>query len=312
VNEPAFASPQALGASLAARLRSLAAAHRTQPGNLRRQFAYDRLLARIFHDDPDAWVLKGAAAIIARLGPRSRHTRDIDLYGAAGTLDEAEDALREAAAVDLSDYFRFEIAPGRPVPGPVSTRRLKVTAYLGATLFETFPLDLVTDLNMTAEPELIGPLVPIDVPGIEPARYRVYPVVDHIADKVCAIHELHERAAGPPVASSRFRDLADLSTFARTTTVEANALKIALASEADRRHTELPATVTVPSDAAWRAGYARIARETPALVDRDVDAAIATARRFIDPILTGVAAGVWDLQRLEWPGANAAGGNEGS
>jgi Nucleotidyl transferase AbiEii toxin, Type IV TA system len=300
MSTPQYATPQALRAAVTDRLRSVAVAHGAQLNDLLRQFAYDRFLARVFEDDPERWVLKGATAMLARLGPGSRHTLDVDLYRSAGTLDEAEEALRASAALDLGDYFRFEIAPGRPVAGPVATRQLTVTAYLGATVFASFPVDLVTDLNMTAPPDVIGPLVDVDIPGITPSRYRVYPVVDHIADKVCAIHELHERVEGPPQPSTRYRDLADLSTFARTAVVEADALATALRSEAARRRLTLPAQVTVPTDRGWRAGYARVARDAPALVDRDIMAAVDTVCRFIDPVLDGSAAGRWDPHRLTW------------
>lgn len=248
-------------------------------------------------------MLKGATAMLARFGPESRHTLDGDLYRSGGTLDEAEEALRSSAARDLGDYFRFAIAPGRAVAGPVVTRQLTVTAYLGARVFATFPVDLVTDLNMTATPDVIGPLVDIELPGITPSRYRVYPVVDHIADKVCAIHELHERVGAPAQRSTRYRDLADLATFARTAIVEASALATALRSEAARRRLTLPARITLPADGGWRAGYARVARDATALIDRDLLAAVETVSRFIDPVLDGSAQGRWYPHRLAWTDA---------
>jgi hypothetical protein len=300
MSTPHYRTPQALRAAITDQLRAVAEARGTQLNDLLRQFAYDRFLARVFAHDPDRWVLKGATAMLVRLGPESRHTVDVDLYRSAGTLDEGEDALRAAAALDLGDYFRFEIAPGRAVPGPVATRQLTVTAYLGVTVFASFPVDLVTDLNMTAAPDVIGPLLEVDIPGIASPRYRVYPVVDHIADKVCAIHELHQRLDAPPLPSTRYRDLADLSTFARTLAVDAEALAIALRSEVARRGLVLPAQVTIPGDGGWRAGYARVARDAPALVDRDITAAVETVSRFINPILDGSAAGRWDPTRLMW------------
>lgn len=306
MSTPQYATPQALRTAVTDRLRTDAGIRGTQLNDLLRQFAYDRFLARIFEDDPEARVLKGATAMLARLGPDSRHTLDIDLYRSAGTLDEAEEALRASAALDLGDYFRFEIAPGRPVAGPVATRQLTVTAYLGATVFASFPVDLVTDLNITGKPDVIGPLVNVDIPGIAPSRYRVYPVVDHIADKVCAIHELHERGDAPPQPSTRYRDLADLSAFARTAIVEADALMTALRSEAARRRLTLPARVMVPADRGWRTGYARVMRDAPAVLDRDLTAATETVCRFIDPVLDGSASGRWDPRRLTWIAGDSA------
>jgi hypothetical protein len=94
MTEAVYRSPQAMRQAVKDRLRRLA---QDQPGtqlaDLQRQFAYDRLLSRVFRVDPDQWVLKGAAAMLARLGARARHTLDIDLYGQQGNLDEAENAL---------------------------------------------------------------------------------------------------------------------------------------------------------------------------------------------------------------------------
>jgi hypothetical protein len=46
---------------------------------LLRQFAYARLLARIFVLEPERWVLKGATGLLARL-PSARHSLDVDLW----------------------------------------------------------------------------------------------------------------------------------------------------------------------------------------------------------------------------------------
>lgn len=301
MTEPAFREPRDLRRSVTDRLAALVRSDaRLNLNDLLRQFAYDRLLSRIFSGpDADRWVLKGATALLVRLGPDARHTLDVDLYRRSVGADEAEESLRAAADRDLGDLFHFEIAPGRPV-GPGDTRRLRVVAYLGATQFASFGIDLVTDLNMTGAAEEMGPLLSGVVPGLPSSRYRVYPVPDHIADKVCALHEMHERTVGPAQPSTRYRDLVDLATIARTTTVDAVAVEIAVRSEASRRHLTLPDQLTVPSTPDWPAGFAREMRNAPAAVDRTLDAALATSRRFMDPILQGSATGVWDPGAQSW------------
>ena len=37
-------------------------------------------------------------------------------------------------------------------------------------------------------------MLSFDLPGIPAPRYRVYPMADHIADKLCALLETHPRA----------------------------------------------------------------------------------------------------------------------
>jgi hypothetical protein len=111
--------------------------------------------------------------------------------------------------------------------------------------------------------------------------------------------EIHYRSDGQPQSSSRYHDLADLATFARTTVVDARALTRALSSEADRRGLQLPDKLTIP-DPTWDPGYARVARDNPRLADRDIDQALRTAAALLDPALTMAAAGTWDPVRRSW------------
>lgn len=94
--------------------------------------------------------------------------------------------------------------------------------------------------------------------------------------------------------SSRYRDLADIVVFAHTTVVDAAMLTRAIHSEAKRRSISLPEQFVVPDSADWPAGYARVARDVPGLVERDLASALITASRFLDPILSGKALGHWD------------------
>ena len=295
-------TPEAMRASVTARLRTLASADpRLALNDLLRQWVYDRLLARVFlGDEAERWVLKGAAALLVRLGPDTRHTRDIDLFNSSGDLAEAEDALRVAAAQDLGDFMRFEVGPSAPIGEVPGTRRLKITAFLGATEFASFPVDLVTNLNMTGEPDILGPLVRVDIPGVASVQYRVYPVMDHVADKICAIHELHGREDGTADASTRYRDLVDLAVLARTTRFESGTLLAAVRSEAERRQLGLPGQLTIPTGSDWVAGYAREVKNAPAILDRNLESAVSLVATFIDPILAGKAHGSWNPDELSW------------
>lgn len=304
MTEPVYRDPRALRQAVTDRLRRLANERSaSELSDLQRQFAYDRLLSRVFQADRDEWVLKGATAMLARLEGQARHTVDIDLYRRSGGLGDAERALREAAQVDLGDYFRFELRPGEPITQGGRAVRVPVVAYLGVTEFARFHADLVTEVAMTGTPDEVSPLVPIELPGVPRATYRAYPVPDHIADKVCGLLEMHERVDGAALASTRYRDLADLATFAHTAKVDAAALKVALESEARRRRLELPVELSTPTDPGWPAGYARVARDVPGLEEQDLEAAMATVARFIDPVLSDRASRWWDPERLRWGSA---------
>ncbi len=298
-----YANPNSLRQGIADRLRQFARARGSsvQLDDLLRQFAYDRLLCRVFTADPDRWVLKGATAMLARLDGIARHTRDVDLYNRIDTLRAAERELRSAAAIDLGDLFRFSIGPAKAnINESVSSARMSVVSTLGLKEFARFHIDLVTSQEMTGSPELAPPLLPIELPGLTRTSYRIYPIADHIADKVCALLEVHSRFDGSTVGSTRFRDLVDLTTFARATTVEADALTVALETLATRRRLTLPRELTKPPGSHWTEGYIKVQLETPNSQDPDLDSAIATVGRFLNPVLSGRSQGRWDPVALIW------------
>jgi hypothetical protein len=82
---------------------------------LRKNVAFDRLLARLLVVAPDRWVLKGALALDYRLGHRARTTKDIDLV----RRDDVAVATMDFLAVqtcDLDDYFTFAMRTGAELP----------------------------------------------------------------------------------------------------------------------------------------------------------------------------------------------------
>jgi hypothetical protein len=94
-----YASAAAFRTALRDRFAVLAKAEtRYSLDELQRQFAYDRVLARLF-TAPDAasWVLKGAGALLARL-EQARNSKDIDVYFAeqSAAVSDATSALRRA------------------------------------------------------------------------------------------------------------------------------------------------------------------------------------------------------------------------
>lgn len=295
-----YSDPQALGQAISDRLRTYLRDHQGQLLDLRRQFAYDRLLTRIFTKDPERWILKGATALLARLGPRARHSLDLDLSSESSNLNDAEQAFRSAAETRLDDYFRFATGPGKNLVQGGRARRVPVVAYLGATEFANFHVDIVIGHPLVGTPEIVPALVPIEVPGIPQATYRAYPLVDHIADKLCALIERHPRGNGVPEASTRYRDLADLVILAHTARVNAVELGMALTAEARRRDLQLPSSLSTPTGPGWVAGYSRVTRELSIIAEHDLTTAMNTVSNFLNPVLRGEASGNWSHETQAW------------
>src|SRR2546421_1375563 len=295
-----YGSPAALRAALTDRLKKLAACSPFTVTELHRQFAYDRLLARVFSaPDADRWVLKGAAALLARLDV-ARHSKDVDLsWQSTVDLVEAEHAFRAAAGRYVGDYFVFDVGPAAPLVGDKGLR-FAVVAGLGGRPFAAFSVDLVAGQSMTTAPEAVAPLVAVEIPGLLRVDYRAYPLVDHIADKVSACLETHARGGGTVTVSSRYKDLVDLVLIARTQQPAAADLRRAVLSETGRRSVGLPPEFVMPGPL-WPAGYEAKAAEGPQLGELGrFPAAMALVKKMLDPVLAGTAVGRWDPDRTEW------------
>ncbi|CAL9527418.1 hypothetical protein SUDANB21_03976 [Streptomyces sp. enrichment culture] len=162
--------------------------------DLMKIFWFNRLAARVFTTDPDGWLIKGGQALLVRYRGRARLSQDIDLQCThpERSAEEARDLVVKAAALDLGDYLRY--VPGKfeehSDEGRGGAQYFEV--FLGAGLVSTIKVDLVVGRELIGVPEVrtlrsaVDLEWPVDWPDV-----RLYPVIDHIADKVCAMYERH-------------------------------------------------------------------------------------------------------------------------
>ncbi len=290
-----YSTPASFRRALTDRLTTKAKEGRWSLAQLERQFAYDRLLQRIYQLDRN-WIIKGATALIAReIGVRG--TIDIDVYRPK-PLDVAEAELRHCSSRDLGDWFRFEIGPHRVASDGARGIRLPVTAHVATAVWVRFHVDLFgNELRITGEPDDVSPMADIHMAEIEQLGYRVYPLADHIADKIVAIFQ---RYGDGQVPSTRFKDLVDLVAIVTTSVAIADAQKVAIASETARRGLELPNRFAVPDRFLWEPGYAAEARRSHLQNAKYLDEAIEIVRPFVDRLLDGSASGRWDPTSRKW------------
>ena len=295
MTERSYGSPVAFRAALTARLKTMAKTSRWTLAQLQRQFAYDRLLERLYLTDQD-WIVKGATALLAReIGVRG--SLDIDLYRQAAD-EQALSDLRAAAARDIGDWFRFELGNAEVMDNATKGARIPVTAYVGATKWAQFHVDLVgSDVRMTGAPEDVPALARVVMPDVVQHGYRAYPLVDHIADKLTAIFERYGQTRAP---STRYRDLVDLVAITTSASVPADAQLQALRSEFQRRGISIPDRLDVPARALWERGYARTASDSLLPVAHTLDEALAIVRLFAEPLFDGSARGAWNPDSRAW------------
>jgi hypothetical protein len=178
--------------------------------------------------------------------------------------------------------------------------RIPVTAYIGVAIWSEFHVDLVgSDHRMTGTPEDVPALAKVTMPNLEQRGYRAYPLVDHVADKIAAMLELHGRTNTPSI---RFKDLVDLVAIVTHASLPASQQIAALESEARRRGLSLPGRSTVPDRDLWERGYAAEARRSLPSAARTLSEALEIVTPFIDPLLDESAAGTWKPDARRWSG----------
>lgn len=270
-----------------------------------RQARYDRFLSRVFAEgEASEWMLKGGLSILARV-PRSRTTKDVDLAAQhAADLGEAERALSALVAVDLGDHLTFRLVRSVPTglgdnqPG-VATRRL-VYACLDIdhdTRIDTVTVDVAVGPAPVGQPEIVEPANRLHLRRpILTCRYRLFPVVDQIADKVCATISTCYPGGR---RSSRVKDLVDLVVLAHSQLVDLAELRIAIATKQAISGMEPFARFDIPAD--WRRTYPATARGVPSAQTYTAETAAALVAAFVEPALEANSnAGTWEPRNLRW------------
>ena len=135
------------------RLRARSIQSGTPLVRLRKMVAFERFLARLQVDQPEAWILKGGLALQWRLGNRARTTKDIDILLTTPVRDVHQSLVR-AALLDLGDWFGFLVQ--RPTDSTAQTLgggvRFHTQALLDGRPFEMFHVDVGVGDPVVAPP----------------------------------------------------------------------------------------------------------------------------------------------------------------
>lgn len=284
-----YSSPTALWAAVTERAKRSG-----QPVQEAQQwFLRERLLARVFTGTDSPWVLKGGTALLARVAD-ARWSRDVDLMTQQADLADAVHALRRAAAREDEDMLTMTVTDTRKSmgtrQGPVVGTTLNVQVLSGTKQLTAIRIDLVAGSLMTGDPEHSSVRSRLELPGLESVPVRLYPVADHVADKVIAT----ESTFGL-YPSSRVRDLVDLVILGRTQTVGGVDLQRAIAGE--RLHQGMPVRDTFTPPSQWEQRFAEAAARSPLTRGLRYAEAIEEVRELVGPALdarTDLEGKTWD------------------
>jgi predicted nucleotidyltransferase component of viral defense system len=256
------------------------AEHRVDPNRLRLNVAFERFLARLFHDGTKRWVLKGGYALELRYPGRARATRDLDLNVPPPPYSDLLDELQAAAERDLGDHFKFKVsAPtstGMLAGPPQGGQRFSVEAQLAGRRFATFPLDVGQGDITVRQPDHIQGRIDLTFAGITTPTFPVYPVEDHFAEK------LHAYTA-PHTIRTRVKDLVDMVLLIDQGLEPSHLLRESIAATFERyaRHPLPPALPPPPAE--WQETFPPLAREVGLSITNSTE-----AHAFVAEFLTGL------------------------
>lgn len=296
-----YSSPGAVEAAIASAAQRATKANPHIPTHerIRREY-FNRFLSRVFRNGSESdWVLAGGGALLSRLDS-ARSTTDVDLGTMDTGIEGAVEALRELASYDLGDFFRFRYRKQTSPPDVFwpqhrAISRLSFEVFLGAQSKGTLRVDVAGGVSITSTPELVSPAHSLNLPLLKSFPYLLYPVVDHIADKVCATLSSYN---GHP--STREKDLVDLVVLATTQKIDGSDLWRALRTESELRGLRQVMEFAIPSG--WGSRYEAIASKTPGchVAVTIKDARVLTSD-FLNPALNGSSrAKTWSPDSLSW------------
>lgn len=267
-----YATPHAFRTALEARLRNISLEQGTDLQRLRRQVAFERLLARLFKDQSAPWLLKGGYALELRLPDQARSTVDLDfsvpnpgdfsvVTGGDETLSAAQavhESLQRAADHEMGDGFRFVIRrpKAEQTGAPAGGFRCSVEARLAGRVFASFHLDVGLGDPVLALPDWIEGSHLLDFAAIAPARIALYPLSQHFAEKIAAYtFPWQDRE------NTRVKDLVDLVLLIESGLLEPTTLKQALAATFASRPTQRIPDHLPPPPRSWQGPFRRMAED---------------------------------------------------
>jgi len=279
-----YATAGAFRRALEERLKRASLTDQIDPNRLRRQVSFDRLLARLFWEDPAPWVLKGGYALELRF-KAARSTVDIDLtvqrVAASAGGDENQvvrQMLQSAAAVALGDWFEFTIGP--PVmdltAAPYGGARYPVEARMDERIFARFHLDAGLGDVVMRPLETIVCRDWLGFAGIESSRVLMIAREQQFAEKI------HAYTLPRNAANSRVKDLVDLALLIGSGGLDKQRILDALRLTFERRGTHDLASL-LPPPADWQIPFQALAEECG--LPTDVPAVFAGVQEFLEEVL---------------------------
>jgi len=201
------------------------------------------------------------------------------------------------AAAAAVDHFTFEFGEvAQELQGaPGGSLRVRVIARLAGQELTTFHVDLASGDALVDSPDILRGSNLLQFAGIVPVEFPVYPVSQHLAEK------LHAYTLPRSQENTRVRDLVDLVVIAAAEKVDAARLYRCVEATFDLRGTHPIMNWLPEPPASWEQPFAAIALEAVNLPTTDLWEGHAIAAQFWNPFLLDSAVHqIWFPDQRRW------------
>jgi len=258
-----YRTAKAFRQALEDRLNRLASGREQDRVRLRREVAFERLLARFFASEDVPWVLKGGYGIEVRLRAKARSTQDIDLgvpdirmflSGGSFLPSLLFDRLQVVAEMDLGDWFGFDVglATDDLEGAPYGGARFPVECLLDNRTFAMFHMDIGLG-DQVVNPEMVTGHDLLSFAGVPPARMKMYSIDQQFSEKVHAFSQSRGERT-----NSRTRDLIDIVLIIQSGLLDSGKTAKAIGDTFGKRGTPVPGELSRPP-AEWDDRYREMA-----------------------------------------------------
>lgn len=276
-------------AAIEDRLRQLSQKDGLEINKLRRQFVFDRLLARFFAPESRVpWALKGGYAMLLRMD-RARATKDVDLaLKEAKFLTENESErseallalLKEQAGRNLGDFLEYAVTgPIKDLENaPYGGSRFLVEARMDGRAFDKFHLDVGIG-DVWLEPlDKIPSKGFLDFAGFGTEEYPAICKEQQFAEK------LHTYTLPRPdgIENSRVKDLVDMILLIQSETMTEQRLADALRATYERRATHALSKELKAPSTKWAVPYVALSSECG--IQLEMSAAFERLQKFVNDL----------------------------
>jgi len=275
---PRYANPRAFESALVVKLRENETRSRTVT-DMRKEIAFDRVLARLQIAAPESWLLKGGVALDFRFRAQARTTLDIDVSSRL-SIEEMTEALQRAEQVKLDDYFTIKVGECEQPIDEIDTFRFNVSVNYsdGREFAKNLKIDVGFADPWLGEPEPVTAPPYLEFAGIPPTTVQAVPVEQHIAEK---IHAFSRDYGGRE--SSRVKDLVDMVLMVDHRPIDAAKLAETIHDVFAARGTHAVPTHLPAPPPSWKVPYERLAAGLP--IPQDLAGAYRHVARALNPAL---------------------------